>query len=70
MSFIEQQNELPQGFAAQLVRNPDAMAYYQGLSSQQQRAVLEYLKGAQTGAEAKQRMETAVMSMQNHTRMF
>ena len=70
MSFIRNENELPQGFSALLAMNPDAQAYYQSLSAGQQKAVVEYLRGAQTGNEARQRTETAVMAMKNHTKMF
>ena len=63
-------NELPAGFAMMLAVHPEAMDYYGRLNQQEKEAFISFIESAGTEEESKQRVETAVMALNNHNRMF
>ena len=58
--------ELPIGFGMSLAQHTDAMNFFGTLDTAQKSKIISYIQNAQTGDEARQRIDTAVNMMQQH----
>ncbi len=55
--------QMPQGLSIPLMRNPQAMAYFNTLSPQEQRHIAAYVRSGETGKEVRARAQKAVQSL-------
>lgn len=49
-------SDLPLGLGSEISRDPKAIETFRGMTSQQKRAMIHYIRGAESGAEARGRI--------------
>lgn len=67
---LEANGELPVGLAMQLAMHEHAMLNFSALREDQRAALVRFVQGAQTGEEAKQRIQTAVERLEAGAHTF
>lgn len=58
--------DIPLGLGMALSQDVDAMSYFGSLTGQQKAGVIRYVQGGSTGAEAKQRIQSATDNLKLH----
>ncbi len=59
-------DEIPLGLEMSFAVNPEAMNCFSNLSAAEQNKVIESVKGAHTGEEAREKVETAIRKLNEH----
>ena len=62
--------EMPIGLAMSLGMNEYAMEFYAGLDDNSREKIKQYVQNCSTGKEAKQKINTAVTSLEKHNLDF
>ena len=70
MSKFDEAEDLPLGLMMQLGQDMNAMSYFVALSDEQKEAVISYIRGAQSGEDAKVRVEHVMNQLHNHESYF
>lgn len=68
--MFNEPEDLPLGFMMQLGQDVGAMNYFASLSEAEQESLINYMKSATTGDEAKRRIEQTLNRLQNHDHYF
>lgn len=58
--------DIPLGLGMSLAQHTDALNYFGTLDESQRNKIINYVQGATTGPDAKQRVNTAVEMLQQH----
>ncbi|MEF9960228.1 MAG: YdeI/OmpD-associated family protein [Niameybacter sp.] len=61
---------LPLGLSMQLAQDPDAMSYFATLPKSEQEHLIEYIKEARTGDEAKKRIDEVIELCQKREKFY
>ncbi len=62
----EKYEELPSGLAMSLGEDAEALSYFGSLDKAQKIHLLNYIKGATTGGEARKRMDEVLEALHSH----
>lgn len=70
MSGFDNPKDLPLGLMMQLGQDLGAMEAFAGLDEGQKAQMIDYIKDAQTGDEAKERIDEVMDSLDSHQSLF
>lgn len=70
MSQFDNPEELPLGLVMQLGQDLDAMSSFSNLGEADKMQMVQYIKSASTGDEAKVRIEEVLNKLHNHENFF
>lgn len=63
--FGKEHQDMPIGFGMALSENLNALEYFSSLNDQAQKDIISYIRGANSGPDAKQRIRSAVNMLEN-----
>lgn len=66
MSQFNEAEDLPLGLMMQLGQDMDAMNYFAALSDEQKEYLVSYIRGAESGSDARARVEQVMNQLHNH----
>lgn len=70
MTNFNEPEEMPLGLMMQLGTDPSAMNYFANLSDSTKNQLIDYIRGATTGDDAKARIDQVMQQLHNHEGFF
>lgn len=70
MSQFDEAEDLPLGLMMQLGQDMDAMNYFAALSDEEKEYLVSYIRGAESGPDARARVEQVMNQLHNHQGFF
>ncbi|MGL4343577.1 MAG: YdeI/OmpD-associated family protein, partial [Cellulosilyticaceae bacterium] len=70
MYDLGEDDGLPLGLTMSLAEDMEAMEYFAALPKTEQERLIEYIKGSQTGDEARKRIDEVVELCHNHQHFY
>ncbi|MBE6024347.1 MAG: hypothetical protein E7231_14375 [Cellulosilyticum sp.] len=70
MSHFDQPEDLPLGLMMQLGTDMEAMNTFSNLSEAEKERLVSYIKGATSGADARERIASVMNSLNGHQSFF